>query len=84
MTEDLPPPCDDIPVIIDIEATVERAVDLVATGQIELGGIVVDIDDVWDQEKERVEAFVFLLAPASTDQTKAHATACSQPHSMLR
>ena len=52
--------------------------DLVATGEIELGGIVVD------QEKERVEAFVFLLAPASTDQTKAHATACSQPHSMLR
>ena len=31
---------------------------LVASGEIELGGIVVDVDDVWDREKERVEAFV--------------------------
>ena len=57
-TEDLPPPCDDTPVITDIKATVEKAVDLVATGEIELGSIVVDVDDVWDREKESVEAFV--------------------------
>ena len=34
--------------------------DLVATGEIELGAILVDVDvdEVWDQKKERVEAFV--------------------------
>ena len=58
LTKGLPPPCDDIPFVTDIEASVERAADLVASGEIELGGIVVDVDDVWDQEKERIEAFV--------------------------
>ena len=36
----------------------KRAVDLVATGEIELGEIVADVDDVWDQAIERVDAFV--------------------------
>ena len=56
--EDLPPPYDDTPVITDIKATVEKTVDLVGTGEIELGSIVVDVDEVLDREKERIGAFV--------------------------
>ena len=56
--KDLPSPYDDTPVITDIEATVEKAADLVATGEIELGSIVIDVDEVWDREKERIEAYV--------------------------
>ena len=58
MTEDLLSPCDEIFVITDIEATVKRAVDLVATREIELEGTVVDVDEVWGREKEKVEVFV--------------------------
>ena len=32
--------------------------DLVARGEIELGSIVIDVDQVWDREKERIEAYV--------------------------
>ena len=48
--------------------------DLVATGEIELGGIVVEVNEVWDREKERVEAFVLCASFASGMQQRYQGT----------
>ena len=85
-TKDLPPPYDDTPVITDIEATVEKAMDLVATGEIELGSIVVDVDEVWDREKERIEAYVLCGCSCKygSDESSCHSLFSATQYAEIR
>ena len=60
-TEPAEPP--DVPedtgsVMSDIGTTVREAVELVATGGVDLGAIVLDIDEVWDSEESKIAQFV--------------------------
>ena len=45
-------------VLLDIDAAVSEAASLVATGQVELGVVVIEGDKAWDHEVRKVAQFV--------------------------
>ena len=45
-------------VFSDVGAQASEATQLVASGEVELGAVVVDIDKVWDDEERKVARFV--------------------------
>ena len=45
-------------IFIDIDSAVIEATRLVATGEVDLGTVVVDVDEAWDDEERKVAQFV--------------------------
>ena len=79
MTENYLLPCDDTPVIRGIKISVERAMDVVTTGEMEMEAIVVDMDEFWDQE-ERVGDFASCGCSCKYWPEKICTKGCSPPH----
>ena len=45
-------------IIANVDAAVREATRLVATGEVDLGTVVVDINEAWDAEERKVAQFV--------------------------
>ena len=45
-------------IIADVDEAVREATRLVATGEVDLGAIVIDVDEAWDGEERKVAQFV--------------------------
>ena len=45
-------------IIADVDEAVRKAIRLVATGEVDLGAIVIDVDEAWDGEERKVAQFV--------------------------